>query len=160
MNQRMPGPNASIDLNRPGIRMNNVIFAANFHTRPLQAGSGVILSHPELTWQTHTLTCEYGEPQGISWAHPPTCSPSSDWGETQPPPWAVSNQWPEGTGARAADGALAENEATTDDDSAGGSNVICVEWSDEDFVYDEPLVESEIQLRFVVRRTSSKFRGL
>lgn len=38
--------------------------------------------------------------------------------------WAVRNQWPEGTGPRAVDGALVENEATAGDDSAGDPDVI------------------------------------
>ncbi|SJL02851.1 uncharacterized protein ARMOST_06191 [Armillaria ostoyae] len=149
--------------NRPGIQMNNVILAANFHTHPLSSRvegdpqpcradmtnayarglPGVVVSRDGIYSYGPERRANTRNPKGYPRPVPPPAVARLTGERRQPPPWVVRNQWPEGTGARAVDGALVENEAMTDDSSAGDPDVIYVEWSDGDIVYDEPLAESE-----------------
>ncbi|KAK0185301.1 hypothetical protein F5146DRAFT_1005907 [Armillaria mellea] len=163
MNQRTEGANASIDLNYPGIKKNNVILVANFHTHPLskrvkgdpqpsradmenayaRGVPGIVVSRDGIY--------SYGPERRVTTRNPKgypghvsdrPAIPRPTLAKRQPPPWVVRVQWPEGT-PRAVDGALVENETAADDSSVGDPDVIFVEWSDEDVVYDEPLVERE-----------------
>ncbi|KAK0479514.1 hypothetical protein IW261DRAFT_1419619 [Armillaria novae-zelandiae] len=172
MNQTTSGPNASIDLNRPGIRMNKVILgkdvsairigAANFHTHPLskQVGGdpqpsrpdmanayargllGIVISRDGIYSYGPERRANTNNPKGYPGPVSPPAVARPTLAKRQPPPWVVRNQRPEGT-PRAADDMLVENEATSDDSPAGDLDVIYVEWSDEDVVYEESLVESE-----------------
>ncbi len=113
---------------------------ANAYTRGLP---GIVVSRDGIYSYSPERRANTENPKGYPGPVPPPAVPHPTGAKRQPPPWAVRNQWPEGTGPRAVDGALVENEATADDDSAGDPDVIYVEWSDEDVVYDEPLAESE-----------------
>ncbi|KAK0452862.1 uncharacterized protein EV420DRAFT_1557110 [Desarmillaria tabescens] len=161
MNQRTTGPNAAIDLNNPGIQMNNVILAANFHTHPLSSSvggdpqpsradmtnayargmPGIVVSRDGIYSYGPERRENTSNPKGYPEPVTPPSVPRSTLAKRQPPPWVVSNQWPEGTGVAIAH-AFVENEATADA-NASGPDVIYVEWSDEGVVYGEPLIESE-----------------
>ncbi|KAK0185308.1 hypothetical protein F5146DRAFT_1125265 [Armillaria mellea] len=166
MNQRTPGPNASIDLNRPGIQMNNVILAANFHTHPLSSRvggdpqpsradmanayarglPGIVVSRGGIYSYGPERRANTRNPKGYPGTVPPPAVPQAIVAKHPPPPWVARNQWPEGT-PRTSDDALVENEATAGDDNAGDPDVIFVEWSDEGVVYDERLSESEDSIK-------------
>ncbi|PBK65308.1 hypothetical protein ARMSODRAFT_978412 [Armillaria solidipes] len=123
MNQRTPGPNASIDLNRPGIQMNNVILGI------VVSRDGIYSYGPERRANTKNSK---GYPGPVS---PPAVAQLTGAKRQLP---ALCEGAP-----GAVDGTLVENEATADASSAGDPDVIYVEWFDEDVVYDEPLAESE-----------------
>ncbi|KAK0494808.1 hypothetical protein EDD18DRAFT_1172471 [Armillaria luteobubalina] len=165
MNQRTVGPNASIDLNNPGIVMDKVILAANFHTHPLSTDvgggqepsradmdnayvrgvPGIVVSRRGVYSYGPERRTSVSNPKGYPGPVTPPAIPGwvlarrADPDRTDCPPWTVEKQWPEGTGRATAD-AFVENEAT--DDKGGEPDVIYVEWSNEGVVYGKPLAES------------------
>ncbi|KAI9566378.1 hypothetical protein HD554DRAFT_1189068 [Boletus coccyginus] len=160
MNQRTTGPNASIDLNSPGIAQNNVILAANFHTHPLSDRVG---GDPQPSRADMENAFARGVPgivisrPGV-WSYGPerresTTNPKGYPGPIQPvaynpvqvikvppaggPPWTVSNQWPEGTGTLVRHKLSSANERVEEN-----GDVIVLEWSSEGVHYGERLVEN------------------
>ncbi|KAF9065721.1 hypothetical protein BDP27DRAFT_1079869, partial [Rhodocollybia butyracea] len=115
MNQRTAGPNASIDLNRPGINQNNVILVANFHTHPLSqdVGGDVEPSRADKTnayarglpgivisrGGIYSYGPENRENTANPKGYPPSITPPAIINARRerlpPPPWPVPNQWPE-----------------------------------------------------------------
>ncbi|KAJ7676932.1 hypothetical protein DFH06DRAFT_1169338 [Mycena polygramma] len=139
MNQRTEGPNAAIDLNHPGIKMDNVILVANFHTHPLTSAEPVRgdqkPSRPDMINSygrgipgiviSREGIYGYGPERRLNLQNPKVYPPDGfpvpgelKWTSqtNAPPPWVVKNQWPEGTG-----------DAGYDTDGY----VINVEWANE-----------------------------
>ncbi|KAH9486333.1 hypothetical protein JR316_0000397 [Psilocybe cubensis] len=118
MNQRTEGPNASIDLNRPGINRKNVILVANFHTHPLselvqgraepstsdmnnayyRGLPGIVISRKGIYAYGPTERNGTSNPKGYAPSVTMTGVPRPRLVINNHPPWTVDNQWPEGTG--------------------------------------------------------------
>ncbi|KJA25217.1 hypothetical protein HYPSUDRAFT_38163 [Hypholoma sublateritium FD-334 SS-4] len=179
MNQRTAGPNASIDLNSPGINQNNVILVANFHTHPLAAVAPVNGS-PEPSRSdmenayfrgvpgivvSRSGVYAYGPERRESLLNPKGYPASVPQGPLNfrlvvqnppgPPTVVPGLQWPEGIpGAR---GAVAEDEgeAAGSDDLGPAGDVIEVEWSSEGVEYGDKLVENRrYECPYITRKTT------
>ncbi|KAK7013283.1 hypothetical protein R3P38DRAFT_1510203 [Favolaschia claudopus] len=137
MHQRTKGSNASINLNYPGIEMDNVILVANFHTHPLypeepvKGGQkpseadrdnaydrglpGIVISRDGIYSYGPERRTNLQNPK----VYPPVGVPRSPVEpklvQKAPLPWTVPKQWPEGTGPN--------------DDNDG--YVIIRDWADE-----------------------------
>lgn len=147
MNQRTPGPPASIDLNKlaPPASVSLMSTVANFHTHPLSAEvhgdpqpsradhrnaydrglPGIVISRAGIIGYGPERRISLDNPKGYPGPVSPPGGQPIRFARGPPPPWVVNGrQWPEGTprAELAAEALAAAGEEQVEDD------VIVVEW--------------------------------